>query len=82
MPGGQQVDSVTSDSPLFGVEDPGSALANGNGYFLQLERSVSASHASRDYMIVLSGYHAPRAGFPEQYCRDFYRLLQSWKWKS
>jgi hypothetical protein len=81
VPGGQQSDSVmSSGSPSCGVETPNPDPTS-NGRFIQLERFVSASHASRDYLIVLSGYHAPRAGFPEQYCRDFYHLLQSWKWK-
>jgi hypothetical protein len=80
VPGGQQSDSVSSDSPLCGVETP-NPDPTANGRFFQLERFVSASHASRDYLIVLSGVQAPRAGFPEQYCRDFYRMLQLWKWQ-
>lgn len=80
VPGGQQSDSVTSDSPLCGVETLNPDLTVGSQFF-QLERLVSASHASRDYLVVLTGNHAPKAGFPEQYCRDFYRMLQSWKWQ-
>lgn len=79
VPGGQLADSVNSNSPLCGVETPNLNPAR-YGPFIQLLRFVSASHASHDYLIVLSGYHAPKAGFPEQYCRDFYRFLQSWKW--
>jgi hypothetical protein len=80
VPGGQPSDSVSSGSPPCGVETPNPDPTS-NGRFLQLERFVSASHASRDYLFVLSGYHGPRAGFPEQYCRDFYRMLQSLKWQ-
>jgi hypothetical protein len=80
VPADHQSDSVSSESPLCGAETPNPDLTS-NGRFIQLERFVSASHASRDYLIVLSGYHAPRAGFPEQYCRDFYQMLKSWKWQ-
>jgi hypothetical protein len=80
VPGGQTADSVNSDSPLCGVETPNLNPAR-QGPFIQLERFVSASHVSRDYLIVLSGYNAPNAGFPEQYCRDFYQVLKSWKWQ-
>jgi hypothetical protein len=80
VPGGQQADDLNSVSSLCGAEAP-NPDPSVNGRFIQLERLVSASHASHDYLIVLSGYHAPRAGFPQQYCRDFYQVLQSWKWQ-
>jgi hypothetical protein len=80
VPGGQQSDSLNGVSSLCGPEAP-NPDPSVNGRFIQLERIVSASHASHDYLIVISGYHAPRAGFPVQYCRDFYQVLQSWKWQ-
>lgn len=81
IPGGQRSDSVDRDPPLCGPGKPDPAPPSGGEYFQQMGRFVSASHASRDYLIVLSGYRVPMNGFPEQYCRDFYHVLQSWKWR-
>jgi hypothetical protein len=80
VPGGQKSDSVDRNPQLCGPETLAKAGPNNGQWFQQIGRFVSVSHASRDYLIVLSGYDVPVIGFPELHCGGFYQLLQSWKW--
>lgn len=84
IPGKQQSDSVDRNPPLCGPEDvdPAQLPVNTGVRFNGIGRFVSVSHASRDYLIVLGGYHVPVSGFPELYCSSFYQLLKSWTWES
>lgn len=83
VPGGQKSDSVDRNPPMCAQEDPNPATAppNVGVWFAQLGRFVGVTHASRNYLIVLSGYKVPIRGFPELYCTGFYQMLQSWKWQ-
>ena len=83
VPGGQKSDSVDRNPALCGPETVPLAQAGPNNgvWFRQIGRFVSVSHASRDYLIVLSGYDVPVSGFPELHCSGFYQMLQHWKWQ-
>jgi hypothetical protein len=84
IPGGQKSDSVDRNPPMCGPEtlQPTELPPNNGVHFRLIGRFISVSHASRDYLIVLSGFDTPISGFPEGYCSDFYQALRSWKWQS